>query len=216
MFAIHARRPGLIMSAAACLVAGGTVATAEPTTFDFSDPKGVNGIVFIADSPLEPFVGMAGGLTGTVTFDPAAPAETTGALTVPVADMSVPNPTMTDHMRGEEWLGFADDAEITVHLDAVTGSETHDDGSIALSVDGRVALGSFEVTKSMTVHATHLPDAASERGGGKTGDLLVLRADFTIDRTELGIKPDMGGRKVAQSIRVIAPVTGYVAAGADE
>ena len=46
-----------------------TSAIAEPVTFDFADPKGVNGVAFVMDSALEPIVGAVGGIAGTVSYD---------------------------------------------------------------------------------------------------------------------------------------------------
>ena len=184
-------------------------AAAEPQTFNFQDPKGVNGIAFISDSTFEPFVGMGGGVQGEVTFDPDDPAATTGELSVAVDEMSVINPTMTDHMRGEGWLEGSERPRLIVSLNEVTDHRTAEDGTQVLDMDATISLGAMEIQKPIEVSATLLPDGVEVRGGAPSGDLLVLRSTFTVDRAELGIKPDMGGEEVARSIRVIAPLTGY-------
>ena len=184
-------------------------AAAEPQTFNFQDPKGVNGIAFIADSTFEPFVGMGGGVQGEVTFDLDDPAATTGELSVAVDEMSVINPTMTDHMRGEGWLEGSERPRLIVSLNEVTDHRTAEDGTLVLDMDATIALGAMEIQKPIQVNATLLPDGAEVRGGAPSGDLLVLRSTFIVDRSELGIKPEMDAEKVAQGIRVIAPLTGY-------
>ena len=50
-----------LLLALACL---NGVALAEPQTFDFKDPKGVNNAVFKLDAPLEAINGNATGISG--------------------------------------------------------------------------------------------------------------------------------------------------------
>ncbi len=59
-----------------------SAAWAAPQSFDFKDPKRVNNAVFRLDAPLEAINGSANGISGTVTFDPAAPAATKGKIVV--------------------------------------------------------------------------------------------------------------------------------------
>ena len=65
----------MLLLALACAA---TSALAAPQAFDFKDPKGVNNVIFKLDAPLEAISGSAGGISGTVTFDPAEPAATKG------------------------------------------------------------------------------------------------------------------------------------------
>jgi polyisoprenoid-binding protein YceI len=78
------------------LIAAGltTLAAAETLTFDFKDAKGVNNAVFKLDAPLEAISGSANGVSGTVKFDPANPAATTGKIVVAADSLHVPNSMM--------------------------------------------------------------------------------------------------------------------------
>ena len=86
------------------LTAVSTLVIAGSQTFDFKDPKGVNNAVFKLDAPLEAINGSANGISGTVTFDPANPAATTGKIIVAANTLHVPNPMMKDHMHGAQWM----------------------------------------------------------------------------------------------------------------
>jgi len=75
-------------------------------------------------------------------------------------------------------------------------------------------VGDFQckgVTKEITVpvSVTFLPRKAGDRMRGAEGDLLVVRTEFTIDRSDFGIKPDMGPDTVAKDIEVRASIVGY-------
>ena len=77
------------------------VALANPVTFDFKDPKGVNAIAFHLDSLLEPISGTANGITGSVSFDPSNPAATSGTIVVATPSLTVTNSTMRDHLLSD-------------------------------------------------------------------------------------------------------------------
>src|SRR5687767_9895261 len=87
-------------------------ASAEPLTFDFKDPKGVNNVVFKTDAPLEAINGSAHDVSGTLTFDPANPAATKGKIVVGAKSLHVSNPVMKEHLHGEKWLNTSKNTEI--------------------------------------------------------------------------------------------------------
>ncbi len=65
-----------LLSIAACVA----TASAAADKFDFKDPKGVNAIYFVLDSELEPIMGMATGISGTVNPGPPLPNDAVGTF----------------------------------------------------------------------------------------------------------------------------------------
>lgn len=183
-------------------------AAAESATFDFKDPKGVNGVSFVVDSTLEPIVGIVGGVAGSVDYDPADPESITGHISVDAATISLINPGMTKALLGDGWLEAEGEVPITFHFGKVT-NVADSDNSKTLTVEGKLTLGQLEIPKTVEVAVTHIKDGAKARGGAKAGDLLVIRSMFKVDRGDLGLKPDMDGEKVGRSIGVFVPIVGY-------
>lgn len=186
-----------------------TASQAAPTSFDFKDPKGVNALGFSLDSVLEPIAGNAGGVTGTVSFDPANPAATSGKIVVATKSLVVPNATMTEHMLGGQWLDAAANPEITFQLSKLEGIST------AGNVTSGTATGKFTlkgVTKDIKVPVklTYLADAFGKRINKPEvkGDLLVLRGEFMIQRGDYGIQPGKNEDKVNPEIKISIAVVG--------
>ena len=80
------------------------VLSADSIKFDFRDSKKVNNVVFLMDAPLESINGTATGVSGTVSFDPAKPAATTGKIVLATSSLHVDNPLMKKHMLDEGWM----------------------------------------------------------------------------------------------------------------
>src|SRR5688572_5117725 len=93
-----------LFKAILALAALTNAALAEPQTFDFKDPKGVNNVVFKTDAPLESINGSASGISGKVTFDPQNPGATKGKIVVDTKTLTVPNKTMNEHLHGGMWM----------------------------------------------------------------------------------------------------------------
>lgn len=185
------------------------VAHAAPTSFDFKDPKGVNALGFSLDSVLEPIAGTAGGVAGTVSFDPSNPAATSGKIVVATKSLVVPNATMTEHLLGGQWLDAAANPEITFQLSKLEGVST------AGNVTSATATGKFTlkgVTKDIKVPVklTHLADALGKRINKPEvkGDLLVLRGEFMIQRGDYGIQPGKNEDKVNPEIKITIAIVG--------
>ena len=184
-----------------------SVALAAPQTFDFKDAKGVNNVQFLLDAPLEPISGSASGISGTVSFDAANPGATKGKIVVDAKSLFVPNAMMKDHMHGKDWLDVANNKEIAFEAKELknvktTGNETTADAVGTFTLKG--------VTKDITVPVklTYLKDMLGKRMQNAKGDLLVVRAKFSIKRSEFNIQPGKNEDKVANDIELTLSIAG--------
>jgi polyisoprenoid-binding protein YceI len=180
---------------------------ADTMTFSFEDPKGVNNVLFLLDAPLEQISGSASGISGTVVGHPDNPADVTGKIVVSASSLTVPNPVMQEHLHGEDWLNVEKNPEITFELVSVA-NVTKDGDKGTADVTGKFTLNG--VTKEITVpvSAHFLAGRLRDRGGDVDGDLLVLRSNFTIKRSDFGIKPGEFEDKVSDDIQVTLSVAG--------
>lgn len=188
------------------LFTGRTFAAA--VNFDFKDPKGVNTISFLLDSVLEPILGIASGISGTVSFDPENPKATTGRIIVQTGSLHIENKKMQDTLLGPDWLDAAQYPTIEFTFKKITDSKSTEKNVYDLTVVGDLTCKG--VTKEMTVQmkATFLLDKLGERNRDKKGDLLVLRSTFVMKRTDFGIKPDSSDKSVANDIELRVSIVG--------
>jgi polyisoprenoid-binding protein YceI len=180
---------------------------AQSLTFDFKDPKGVNNVVFRLDAPLESINGTASGISGTLTLDPANPTDVQGKIVVDALSLVVPNPVMKEHMHGADWLETSKFPEITFEISKVANLKKDGHKGTA-DVTGKFTMKG--VTKEITVpvSATYLPGRLKERGGNVDGDLLVLRVQFKLNRSDFGIQPGNHVDKVSEEIDLSMSIAG--------
>lgn len=190
-----------------------TAAHADPLTFDFKDPKGVNNVIFKLDAPLESINGTAHGVSGTVTLDPANPGTATGKIVVATDSLNVPNPMMKEHMLGEQWLNAKTNPEISFEIKKISDVKKSGEKGEA-EVTGIFTLNG--VSKEITVEAkvTYLPGRLAERSPQKTpGDLLVIRSEFEIKRSDYNIQPGKNLDKVSDEIELELAIAGAAPKG---
>lgn len=182
--------------------------SAEGQSFDFKDPKSVNSIVFMVDSTLEPIVGIASGVTGKVTFDPADPKSFSGAIAVETKKLHTDNSGMKGALHGPDWLDAAKNPSIEFKFKEVKSVKGGKENSWELEVAGDFTCRG--ITKSMTVpvKVSYLKDKLSSRMQGKQGDLLVLRSEFRVKRTDFKIKPDISTDVVGDDIDIHVMIAG--------
>jgi polyisoprenoid-binding protein YceI len=194
---------------AALLVCMGSVGASGngSKTYDFKDPKSLNSIVLVLDSPLEPMMAVANGVSGTLEFDPAMPKRSTGRIVIDAGSVQFPNPGVAATARGPD--GF--DVERFPTIEFVM-REVKNARMVSPSVYAGTVVGDFicrGVTKRMNVEATvtHLPGKAAlrHRSGG---DLVVLRSTFRIHRRDFGIKPRNGDSLLAEDVEVRVAIAG--------
>ena len=204
-------RTRIILSSIASIMISSGAAFAAATNFDFKDPKGVNTIAFILDSTLEPILGVASGISGTVSFDPENPKATTGKIVVQTKSLHTENKGMKETMQGDDWLDAAKNPTIEFNIKKVTDAKTGEKDTHELTVVGDMTIKG--VTKEVTapVKVTYLPGKLSERTSKMKGDLLVVRSNFVIKRSDFNINPDMDGKVVANDIEVRVSIAGGAA-----
>ena len=188
-----------------------TVAYAAPQSFDFKDPKGVNNAVFKLDAPLESINGSANGISGTVSFDPENPAATTGKITVTTASLTVPNPMMNGHLHSDKWLDAARYPEITFEAKSFTNVKTEGNVTTA-DATGTFTLHGVSKEITVPVKLSYLKDKLSARVPNLHGDLLVIRANFTINREDFNINKGQFEDKVSPTIDLSLSIAGAAVA----
>lgn len=178
------------------------------TVFDFEDPKGVNNIRFDLDAPLEAISGVGNGISGTITFDPENPAATSGRIVLQTASLMVPNASMREHLHGENWLNASANPEIV--FEAVTVEVKNQDGNrVETHVTGNLTLNGVTREITVPVSFTHLPDRLADRTGGRMqGDLLVVRSQFSVKRSDFNIRKGQNLDTVAEQIELNMAVAG--------
>jgi len=185
---------------------------AAPLTFDFKDPKGVNNAVFKLDAPLEAINGSASGISGTVSFDPDNPAATTGQIVVAADSLHVPNPVMKGHLHGAQWMDVAQHPEIRFVLRELKNVRATGDTTLA-DAAGTLTLKGVAREMTVPVRLTYLKDKLGLRVPNLKGDLLVIRANFTIRRSDFGINPAAPQEKVADAIDITLSIAGAAPRG---
>jgi polyisoprenoid-binding protein YceI len=190
--------------ALACL---SSAALAAPETFDFKDPKGVNNAAFKLDAPLEALSGNATGISGTVTFDPAAPGATKGKIVVASTSMHVGNPMQQQHMLSDKWMDAAKFPEISFEAKELKNVKTSGDATTA-DVTGTFTLKGISKEITVPVKFTYLKDKLSQRVPNQKGDLLVIRSSFNIKRSGFGIMPGQMEEKVSDTIELTLSIAG--------
>ncbi|MBI1841170.1 MAG: YceI family protein [Verrucomicrobia bacterium] len=189
------------------LLAVASVASAAPQVFDFKDPKGVNNAVFKLDAPLEAITGSANGISGSISFDPENPGATTGKIVIAAASLIVPNPIMKDHLQGEQWMNVAKHKEITFEAKSLSNVKTSGYTTSA-SVTGTLTIKGVAKETTIPVRFTYLKDKLGQRVPNMKGDLLVLRANFQIKRTDFDINPKAPQDKASDTIDLALSIAG--------
>ena len=182
------------------------VLSADSMKFDFRDPKKVNNVVFLMDAPLESINGTSIGVSGTVSFDPAKPAATTGKIVLATSSLHVDNPVMKKHMLDEGWMHVSKFPTIEFVAGKMTNVKTSGT-NITGTIAGKLTVKGVTKKVSVPVRLTYLKGMLIKRNR-VPGDLLVLRCDFTIKRSDYGINAGNNEEKVSDEIELKLRVAG--------
>ena len=182
-------------------------AIAAPQSFDFKDPKGVNNAVFKLDAPLEAITGSANGISGAVTFDPANPGASKGRIVIATSSLHVGNPMMKEHLHSDQWMDVARHPEVAFEAKELKNVKTSGDNTTA-DAAGTLTIKGVSKEVAVPVKLTYLKGKLGQRVPNQKGDLLVIRASFTIKRSDFGINPGAPQEKVSDIIELTLSVAG--------
>lgn len=188
---------------------GASMAAASPATYDFKDPKGVNNVQFHLDAPLESISGSGNGISGQVVFDPENPEAVSGRIALATSSLTVGNPLMREHLQGADWLDAAKYPEISFTAAKVSNLRSNK-GRVDAELTGTLTVKGVSREVTVPVSITHLPDKLGARLGKADlhGDLLVLRANFSINRSDYGIMAGKATDKVSETIELSLSIAG--------
>ena len=184
-------------------------AQAEELSFDFKDPRGVSQVAFSLDAPLESINGTAKGIAGTVLVDPDNLSTARGKIVVATKSLVVPNPIMRMHLLSKDWLNARSNPEISFEIKKVGRVTKKSADASEVEVTGAFTLN--QVTKEVLTKADviYLPGKLGETTNNKIhGDLLVVRSNFKIRRSDFGIRAGEFLDKVADEISLFVNLVG--------
>jgi polyisoprenoid-binding protein YceI len=182
-------------------------ATGEQT-FNFEDKAGRNQTTFFSSMPVEDINGLASGVAGWATFDVSNFASTLkGKITISTASLKSGIALRDEHMLSPGWLDSEKYPEITFTIKKVMDAKNEGDNKITAKIVGDYTMRG--ITKEVTTDAviTYLDE--NEQTKMRTpGDLLGVKADFKIKLSDFGVKIDVIGNKVADTIEVGVNIAG--------
>ena len=180
--------------------------SAKPIDFNFTDPKGVNNIIFQMDAPLESINGSADGISGNVSFDPQKPEATKGTIFLNSKSLHVGNPLLKEHMHGEDWLDVEVFPKIKFQLSKLHNIRKEKNDIIA-DAKGKMSIRNITIEMNIPIKITYLKDLLIKRNR-TPGDLLILRSKFIVKRDNFDIQKGQSLEKVANNIEISLNLAG--------
>ena len=111
------------------------------------------------------------------------------------------------HLQGEQWLDTAKHADITFESKELKNVKTAGDTTTA-DVTGTLTIKGTAREITVPVKFSYLKDKLGQRVPNLKGDLLVIRTNFTIKRTDFGINPGKMEEKVSDAIDLTLSIAG--------
>lgn len=113
-------------------------------------------------------------------------------------------------MRSDKWLDVTKYPEISFEAKELKNVKTEGDVTTADAVGTFTCKG---VSKDMIVPVklTYLKDKLSQRVPNMNGDLLVIRSNFSIKRSDFNINPGQFEDKVSEDIAITLSIAGAAA-----
>ena len=114
------------------------------------------------------------------------------------------------HMQSDKWLDVATYPEITFEAKSLANVKT-DGNTTTADVTGTFTLHGVSKDITTPVKFTYLADKLGDRVPNAKGDLLVIRANFNINRGDYNIQKGQFEDKVSDEIDLTLSIAGAAA-----
>lgn len=180
-------------------------------TFYVDDVAGSNQVSFTSAAPLEDITGVCNKVAGECRLDPRRVETFSGRFSIRVADMRTGIELRDEHLRSADWLDAANNPEIIIDVKKVEDVKKTGASTATLKLVGQCTIRGK--TRDIEIPATlAYLDETPETQKKVKGDLVRLRAEFTVKLSEYGVSGPKGsemiGLKVADEIEIRAAVYG--------
>ncbi len=177
-------------------------------TFNFEDKNGRNQASFFSATPLEDITGTGNAVLGSVTFDVANFAKTIkGKISVKVSSINTGIELRNHHLQSSNWLYADKYPEISFEIVSLSDVKQTADNKLEFNVKGKFSMHGVTKEVVANVDATYLDENDQTRKRAP-GDLLGVRAKFSINLSEFDIDNALIGNKVAEKIEISINIVG--------
>lgn len=191
------RRTFTYAAIAACVVATAVAIVPiareyqDARSFEVTDPKGVNTIIFLCDSPLEPIAGFATGIQGSLTFNKEDISQSTASVRIPAEKFRMGSEAMTADLMSAGWLDAENYEFVTLEIHGIDSYEDLGENNYLLQATGHLTIRDTTQEVELNLLVRDRPEALPVRMRGTEGDLLSVRTTFTFNRREFSFGPAM-------------------------
>lgn len=190
------------------LVLTATSVCAETIRYDFNDPKGVNAISIVLNSMLEPSVGFATGIKGTLVIDHENRKIIEGELRIPAAGVTMSNRTMTKVLHSKDWLHIKEFPEISYKFREMISIAEMTNERYDITVNGDLTIRGITKPVTSKVYLNFYPGKYNMRNSKGKGDIMTLSSDFKIKRSDYQLRPEFPAGIVAEFIELHMNIAG--------
>ena len=177
-------------------------------TFSFKDKMGRNQATFFSTTPLEDITGMSSDVWGSISFDIEDVENTLkGEVLISTASLKSGIDLRDEHIRSADWLDSEQFPNISFNIKEVMEIEKIEGNKIKVKVLGEFT--AHGVTKEVESEVTLVYLEESEMTKMRMpGDLLGVRANFSINLAEFGVEHMALGKKVSDEIEINVNIVG--------
>ena len=186
----------------ACLLATLPCGAGWGKTFDFLDPKGFNSIEFslLGAYGKGVLLGKISEVKGTLDYNPSKPSKITGTIEALSHSAQSSSPEADAFLRGPSLFDVERFPQITFVIEG-TAKPQRIGQSTKLDVRGALTIKGHTRKVTLPTLIEHLPDKLRSHRGVE-GDLLVVRCEFVIRRSDYGLGTGKFLKKAADEVKV--------------